>query len=188
MPGMKCYITDNNSYLTYGSSYLYISDNNEVTFGDGIIYHTVTIGTQTWITTNFMMDIPTYSKLVSPEDATNGIGRMYQQAAVSAISEAIAPYGWRVASISDFSALAAFVVNDGKNMPLSIKSVSWDGTDDYGLGIVKSHSVSAGAGLTETNYWTTDTYQRFYLRESTEYGYDQREASEWNNIRILKDN
>jgi uncharacterized protein (TIGR02145 family) len=148
----------------------------------------VTIGNQTWLADNLMMNIPTYSQLISPEDETNGIGRMYQQAAVTAINAAVAPYGWKVASQADYEVLRNQVISDGNNMPLSLKSTSWDGTDDYGFGIVKSHFVSPTTEIVETNFWMSDQNQRFFLRDGDSYGFDQREPTEWNNIRLILDN
>lgn len=189
MPSINNYITVDNSLLTYDGSYLFIlPSGSTVSFGDGYTYKTVTIGTQTWLAENLMLNIPTYSQLISPEDETNGIGRMYQQAAVTAINAAVAPYGWKVASQADYEVLRNQVISDGNNMPLSLKSTSWDGTDDYGFGIVKSHFVSPTTEIVETNFWMSDQNQRFFLRDGDSYGFDQREPTEWNNIRLILDN
>ena len=189
MPSTNTYITVENSLIMYDGSYLAISlSGSTVSFGDGYTYRTVTIGNQTWLAENLLMDIPTYSQLISPEDETNGIGRMYQQAAVTAINSAVAPYGWRVASQADYEVLRTQVIADGNDMPLSLKSTSWDGTDDYGFGIVKSHYISPTTDIVEANFWTSDENQRFYVREGTEYGCEQRNPTEWNNIRLILDN
>lgn len=189
MPSTNTYIKVDNSLLTYDGSYLVISRSvSTVSFGDGYTYRTVTIGNQTWLAENMLMDIPTYSQLISPEDETNGIGRMYQQAAVAAINSAVAPYGWRVASQADYIVLCNQVISDGNNMPLSLKSTSWDGTDDYGFGIVKSHYVSPTTEIVEANFWMSDVNRRFFLRNDDSYGFDQREPTEWNNIRLILDN
>ena len=189
MQSTNTYIKVDNSLLTYDGSYLTISlTGSTVSFGDGYTYRTVTIGTQTWLAENLMMDIPRYSQLISPEDTTNGIGRMYQQAAVTAINTAVAPYGWKVASQADYEALRNQVISDGNDMPLSLKATSWDGTDDYGFGIMKSHFISPSTDIVEANFWMSDVNQRFFLRDGDSYGFDQRNPNEWNNIRLILDN
>lgn len=189
MPSTNTYITVGNSLLKYDGSYLFLCQpGSTVSFGDGYTYKIVTIGTQTWLAENLMMDIPTYSQLISPADETNGIGRMYQQAAVPAINSAVAPYGWRVASQADVNVLRAQVIAYGGNMPLSLKSTSWDGTDDYGFDIVKSHFIIPTTDIVETNFWLSDENTRFYVRDGASYGYEQRSPTEWNNIRLILDN
>ena len=190
MSDIATYLKNGENFLKYGDSLLYIDETvgNIVSFGDGIWYRTVTIGNQTWLAENLVMNIPTYSQLVVPEDATNCIGRMYQEYAVSAINAAVSRYGWKVPSQDDFRTLCQFVLANGKRMATALMAESWGGTDDYGFSIVQSHFIHPTASLEEANYWTTDEHQRFWVRSGGTYGFEQRDASEWNNIRLILDN
>ena len=127
---------------------------------DGNLYHTVTIGTQTWMvenlrTTRFADGTPIpdvndnagWSVLASPgycwysNDSTykNPYGAMYNWYAAS--SGRLAPTGWRVPTDADWSTLVAYAGGDalaGKKLK-EVGTAHWNahdpyvGTDDFGF-------------------------------------------------------
>ncbi len=114
-----------------------IEPNNEtITDIDGNVYHTVTIGNQTWMienlkTTrysngdfiNYVPDENEWNKLTSPANCdansnANSIGRLYNWYAV-VDDRKIAPSGWRVATDVDFSLLAKTLTENGYDYDMS---------------------------------------------------------------------
>ena len=136
-----------------------LSFTTAVTDKDGNVYHTVTIGTQTWMVENlkttkyndgtaipFITDNSAWANLTTPgycwynNDSTtykNMYGALYNWYAVSTGN--LAPKGWHVATDAEWTTLQNYLITNGYN---------YDGSTSGNL-IAKS--------LADTISWATDT-------------------------------
>ena len=104
-------------------SFTVLNSGNTVTDIDGNVYHTVTIGTQTWMVEN--LNSTKYRNgepLLSDEwcnylnDASYGMkyGKLYKWSAVTNIRN-LAPLGWHIASDDEWSTLGNYIISNGLN-------------------------------------------------------------------------
>lgn len=139
------------------SSTVITTDTATVTDIDGNIYHTVTIGTQTWMVENLkttkyrngdpipnVTDGETWGNLTTDAYCHNNndgnnvdtYGRLYNKFAVNDIRK-IAPTGWHVATDEEWTTLINFVGGESVAGTKLKSKIGWfdngNGTDDYGF-------------------------------------------------------
>ena len=125
-------------------SFTVLNTGNTVTDIDGNVYHTVTIGTQTWMvenlkTTRYRNGDPITEQWAYNNDANNAAkyGRLYTWYAATD-SRGIAPAGWHVPTDAEWTTLENYLIANGYN---------YDGTTT-GNKIAKA--------LAATTDWNTD--------------------------------
>jgi uncharacterized protein (TIGR02145 family) len=131
-PSTKYYIrsyVSNNKGVQYGEQY-------EINFGgtqgetvtdyDGNVYHTITIGSQTWMVENLRTTRYRNGDLITGQFTYNFdetkvpvYGRLYLWDSVED-SRGIAPTGWHVATKSEFSTLQKYLEDNGYKYPSRI--------------------------------------------------------------------
>lgn len=158
------------SSITFNSKLTY----DTLTDMDGNMYHTITIGTQTWMASNLRVTrylngdkIGTTSHAtrdISSEDSPNyqwaydgdeknvaKYGRLYTWYAVTD-SRKLAPLGWHVATDTDWATLEAYVSDSLRYSPNIIKalagSTDWAVTDTLKVDIGNNLALNNSSGLT----------------------------------------
>ena len=144
-------------------------------------YHYVKIGNQLW--TNENLDYKIDGIPLNPSSESSGIGMwyynnneakygidglryglLYSGGALDRIlarQEELFPNGFHIPSLSEFDTLKAFVNSDVSKL----KSVTWNGTDDYGFnalpaGYRRTGNSSFSSAGSVTWFWSSDKWYR----------------------------
>lgn len=200
----RAYVIKTNGAVKYGNeiSFTTLPDFGTVTDIDGNVYQTITIGTQVWMVENlkttkyrdgtFILNVtddsewettPTGAYCDYDNNPANSevYGRLYNSDAAS--NALIAPTGWHVPSLGEFTSLANYLDPEkaGGRMkeagfthwsPPNIGANNSSGFTALGAGERLNSGSYIGLGTTN-GFWTSSTgYQVFTLNfNSEDYGY-----------------
>lgn len=140
---------------------------------EGNLYHTVTLGDQTWLAENLRSQKDAEGRAI-PENKVHGDiltnGRYYpwwvamnesdSSSSIPSGIQGICPNGWHLPSIKEFQVLLDFAATDGRPVHLLLKdTATWDNAlDIYGFNVVRTGNFDRRGGFTsgETLFWTTN--------------------------------